>query len=237
MSKLILPRTYDDKSGKYPEHQGKNKLSYSQINSWTDPQYHYDYIKQYFLGINIPSGIFADAGTDFGTMIEWIGNGRVGDKPQCLILPQSNVEEVAEKVEYKPNSKYEDLIVVDCGSFVIEGYIDKCTYYEDEKQVEIVDYKTGNISKTEKYTNPKYKQTRLYAYQKENEGYSIKNCGVKMYGRKGNGSEKSPLMLTGEMVNIDTPYDRKEVEKWLEHVNTIAKEISECYQTYLKIFK
>ena len=107
----------------------------------------------------------------------------------------------------------------------------------NEKQVEIVDYKTGNISKTEKYTNPKYKQTRLYAYQKENEGYSIKNCGVKMYGRKGNGSEKSPLMLTGEMVNIDTPYDRKEVEKWLEYVNTISKEISECYQTYLKIFK
>ena len=60
MSNLILPRKYDDKSGKYPQHHGKNKLSYSQINSWKDPKYSHDYIKQYFAGIETPSGIYTN---------------------------------------------------------------------------------------------------------------------------------------------------------------------------------
>ncbi|MDR1019051.1 MAG: PD-(D/E)XK nuclease family protein [Lachnospiraceae bacterium] len=240
MSKLILPRVFKDtsKDGKYKHLIGKPKLSYSQITSWKDAKYHYDYIKQYFVGITMDSGIFAQAGTDFGTMVEWIGNGRVGKKPQAIILTQSNVEEVAEKVEYKPNSIYEDLIVVDCGDFVIEGYADRCTYYEDTKEIEILDYKTGNMSKPDKYKSNDYMQTRLYAYQKENDGYNVKSCGVELFDRKGNGSEKYPIRLTGELMKIDTPYNRDEVEEWLKNdISKIASEISDCYKTYLKIFK
>lgn len=236
--KLVLPRVFKDKSpdGKYKKLDGLPKISYSQYSSWNDPEYHNDYIKQYFCGIIMPSGIFAQAGTDFGTLVEWMGKGREGEKPVSLILPQSNVDEVAELVQYPENSIYEDLIVVDCGDFVIEGFADRVTYWEREKEAMILDFKTGNTKKPEKYKSPKYMQTRLYAYQKENEGYNITGCSVEMYGRKGNGSEKSPILLTGEVLTIDTPYVREDVEIWLEDVRRTANEISECYQTYLKYF-
>lgn len=240
MGKLILPRVFKDKSpdGKYKKFDGLPKLSYSQYNSWKDAQYHPDYIKQYFVGIELPSGIFAQAGTDFGTLVEWIGNGRVGEKPVSLILPQSNVDEVAEKVDYPENSIYEDLVVVDCGDFVIEGFADRITYFQDLMKVKVLDFKTGNTKKPEKYTSKEYRQTGLYAYQKENEGYEIDSCGVQMYNRKGNGSEKHPIMLTGEMLEIDTPYNRKEIETWLKtDVKKVAYDISDCYKTYLKYFK
>lgn len=238
MSKLLLPKTYTDRSGKYPQHEGKPKLSYSQYNSWKDAKYHPDYIKQYFIGINMASGIFAQAGTDFGTMVEWIGNGKVGEKPKSIILPQLHCEEIAAQVDYPKNSIYEDLVVVDCGDFVIEGFADRVTYWQKEMEAFIVDFKTGNTKKPEKYTSPDYKQTRLYAYQKENEGYKIKGCEVQMYARKGNGSEKSPILLTGEKLVIETPYDRKDTEEWLKKdVTKVAKEISDCYQTYVKYFK
>ena len=235
-NKLILPRTLDTQDPKYKHLNGKPKLSYSQVVSWTDPAYHYDYIKQYFMKIALPSGIFAEAGTDFGTMVEWIGNGRVGDKPVPTVLSLENVEEVANQVEYKPNSVYEDYVVVDCGDFVIEGYADKITYYEDEKEIDTLDYKTGNIDKPGKYQSQDYMQTRLYSYEKENLGYKIRSCGVKLYGRKGNGSEKSPLRLSGEVLDIATPYNREDVEKYLKYVATVAKDISDHYSVYLKYF-
>lgn len=235
-NKLILPRTLNTTDPKYIHLNSKPKLSYSQISSWTDPSYHFDYIKQYFYKIQLPQGIFAQAGTDFGTMVEWIGKGRIGDKPLPEILTLENVEEVANKVEYKPNSVYEDLIIVDCGDFVIEGFADKITYYEDDKEIETLDYKTGNIDKPDKYLSPKYMQTRLYSYEKENLGYKIKDCSVKLYGRKGNGSEKSPIRLTGEVLDIPTPYNRNDVEKYLKYVGTVAKDISDHYKTYLKFF-
>lgn len=236
MSKLILPRTFKDTTGKYPQHEGKPKLSYSQVNSWKDEKYHPGYIQSYFLKIPSESGIFAQAGTDFGTMVEWIGNGRKGEKPTPTVLTMENVMEVAESVEYKPNSIYEDLIVVDCGDFVIEGYADKCTY-NDDNSVEILDYKTGNIKKGKsKYGTKSYMQTRLYAYQKEIEGYDIKKCTVRLYARKGNGSEKYPIYLTGEMIEYELEYNKKDVEKYLKEVGKIAKEISDCYKTYLKFF-
>lgn len=239
MSELILPKRYEDPSGKYPQHKGKYKVSYSQINSWLDPQYHCDYIKQYFMKLKLPSGIFAEAGTDFGTMVEWIGKERKDERPVPTILTLENVLDICENhVEYKPNSIYEDPIVVDCGEFVIEGYADKITYYEGViKEVEVLDYKTGNIDKPEKYTSTDYMQTRLYAYEKENLGYNIKDCSVKLYGRKGNGSEKSPIHLTGKVLDIPTPYNREEVEKYLEKIKVVAKDISDCYKTYLKIFE
>lgn len=243
MSDLLLPRVFTDKSkdGRFQHLNGKPKLSYSQITSWLDDTYKYDYVKQYFAKIVIPSGIFAQAGTDFGTMVEWIGNGcPPDDKPEILILNEQDLRKVInDNVTFKQGSVYEDFIVLDCGDFVIEGYADRSVYYENngKKMVDILDYKTGNLSKSSKYSSPKYMQTRLYAYQKELEGYEIGDCSVEMYGRKGNGSDRSPLKLTGDILNIPTPYVRKDVEKWLKSVaGNVAKDISDSYKVYLKIF-
>lgn len=237
INKLTLPRTFKDnsKDGKYKKLEGLPKISYSQLGSWKSLQYRQGYIKQYFAGISLPSGCFTQCGTDFGTMVEWIGNGRVGEKPQAQVLTQQNVEEVAELVEYLPNSLYEDYIVVDCGDFVIEGYADKIAY--DGQNIRVYDFKTGNIDKPEKYETKDYMQTRLYAYQKELEGYNVVDCAVRMYNRKGNGFPKSPLRLTGECLHIDTPYDKEETRLWIENdVRKTVKEISDLYTQYLKLF-
>ena len=74
---MILPRKFEDKSGKYTHLNGKPKLSYSQITSWMDSQYKPSYIKQYIAGIKLPSGVFAEYGSACGTYIEALGTGNI----------------------------------------------------------------------------------------------------------------------------------------------------------------
>lgn len=234
---LILPKTYLDKTedGKYKHHDGRPKLSYSQLTSWVDHKYRPDYIKQYFVGINIDSGIFAQAGTDFGQFVEWVGMGKKGDKPECVILPQDNVESIVYDMEFPANSIYEDLIVLDCGNFVIEGYIDRSVYINNALMIK--DFKTGNFKSKSKYESDDYMQTSLYCYAKQSEGYDIIDSSVTLYERKGNGTSSHPLVLTGESIDIPTPYCKKNTEKWLKTVSNIAEEISDYYKQYLKFFR
>ena len=81
-------------------------------------------------------------------------------------------------------------------------------------------------------------QTNLYSYQKENDGYSIEECGVIMLDRAGNNSAKSPIRLTGKVEFIPTPYSRERTEEFLDStVRKTVEEISDYYQKYLKLFK
>lgn len=234
MAELILPRIFEDKSpdGKYKHLNGAPKISYSQINSWVDPLYHADYLKNYFLKISLPSGIFAEFGSACGEYIESKG---VGTVPNTDRLCDTDVE-ILGGIEYPENSIYEDLIVIDMGEFVIEGYADRCIYLPENELI-VEDFKTGSIAKKGGfYASQDYMQTKLYAFEKENLGYKIKDCKVLMLDRAGNGSEKHPIRLTGKTQYIPTPYNRKEVEKYLKKIKFVAKDISDCYQTYLKIF-
>lgn len=238
MSKLILPRVYEDKTldGKYSHHNGKPKLSYSQINSWKDAQYKPDYIKRYFAKIDTPGSCFTDFGTDVGTYKEWVGIGRTDVQPVMKYLQPADLEWL-DSLEYPENSVYEDLIVVDCGDFVIEGYIDRSRYYFEQNGVHIRDFKTGNIIKKEpEYASPDYQQTTLYCYQKDVEGFEILGSDVMLLGRAGNNSQKSPLKLTQEFKIIPTPYSRDRAMQFLDKATKVAKEISDEYTRYLDIF-
>lgn len=233
---LILPKTYLDKTtdGKYAHHNGKPKLSYSQVGSWKNAKYRPDYIKQYFAGISVPGSHFTDFGSDLGTYKEWLGNGKVDQEPRTVYL--SDADKLwLQGLEYPENCVYEDLIVVDCGEFVMEGYIDR-TKYED-RTAEIIDFKTGNIVKKKpEYEDPEYNQTTLYCYQKDLEGYEIKKSEVMLFGRAGNNTMKSPLKLTQQYEIIPTPYSRDRAEKFIESVIKLSKEISENYVKYLDLF-
>jgi hypothetical protein len=69
----VLPKKYeiyDTTPEKYHKYAGKNKLSYSQYNSFRDPLYKNDYIIQYFLGVKLESGIFAEFGSACGNFFE-----------------------------------------------------------------------------------------------------------------------------------------------------------------------
>jgi hypothetical protein len=235
MSKLILPRTYEDKTtdGKYAHHNGKPKLSYSQYNSWKDSQYRPDYIKRYFAKIDTPGSCFTDFGTDVGTYKEWVGIGRTGEQPIMKYLSKEDLDWL-DSLEYPENSIYEDLVVVDCGDFVMEGYIDRSEYIQNG--VHVRDFKTGNIiKKTPEYASPDYQQTTLYC-QKDVEGYEILGSDVMLLGRAGNNTQKNPLKLTQEFKIIPTPYSRDRALQFLDKVAVTAKEISEYYQRYLDIF-
>lgn len=235
MSNFTLPKRYEDKSGKYPQHDGKYKLSYSQYNSWKDVKYHNEYIKKYFCGLDVPGNMFTEFGSEVGEYKEWLGNKKVGLEPVNKMLSVEN-KKFLQSLEYPDNCIYEDLIVVDCGKFVIEGYIDR-SWYLPKKLLRIYDFKTGSIAKkTAEYASPDYGQTTLYCYQKKQEGYIIDYSGVILFDRAGNNSVKSPIRLTEKIENIPTPYTDQRAEKLLDSMCMVAEEISENYNQYLKLF-
>ena len=239
-SKIVLPRVFDNDEGKgNPENDvylGLPKISYSQLGSWKDPKYRKDYFKKYFAGMSLPSGVFAEYGTACGKFMESFGQTK--DETKSVRLPMlSNFDvEVLKQIEYPDNSVYEEHIVIhreDLG-YVIEGFADRIIYEENDIIVE--DFKTGNLdNKVDFYASDDYMQTRLYAYRKIQQGYNLKDCRVLMLGRKGNGSPNHPMRLSGETKYIPTPYDEKKVEEFLKGIDETVKEISEYYQTYLKL--
>jgi hypothetical protein len=93
----------------------------------------------------------------------------------------------------------------------------------------------------------KYYQTRLYAYQRENEGFEIGGCRVVHLGRKGNALERGKvhdktknrldLRLSGQVNEIETPYIRQDIEDYLKEVDNIVLEIAEYYTMYNNIFR
>lgn len=234
---LILPKTFTDfsKDGKYKHLDGKPKLSYSQVNSWKDVKYKPDYIKKYFVGIDVPGNMFTDYGSAVGTYIESIGTNDNDCHKEYEHWLSDFDREFLNSMDYPDNCVYEDMIVVDCGRFVMEGYIDRSLY--EGNKISIRDFKTGSIDKkTSEYSSPDYNQTTLYSYQKELEGYEIIDSEVALLDRAGNNSAKSPIRLTGKISIIPTPYSTERALNFLKSVENTAEEISEAYQKYLKFF-
>ena len=173
-----------------------------------------------------------------GNSCNYSDNKLVYDKVTdvLFVLEFQEDRKILEGLELPENSIYEDLIVIDLGDFVIECFMYRGTYL-DGNRVKIVDYKTGSIvKKSSFYSSKDYKQTGVYAYAKDIEGYSVVDCGVIMLDRAGNNSPKSPIRLTGKVEYIETPYNKKEIENFLnKDVRKIAKEISNYYSKYLEL--
>lgn len=235
MKAIKLPKKYLNEGGKYPQHLNKQKISYSQLGSFKD--YKLGYLRDYILGLGTnDSGIFALYGGFCGKYFE--------DGTRSEYLTDSDIETI-NKIPKFESSKYESEIVIDLEPFglkacVLQGFSDH--EYEEDKKLFIDDLKTGNSTNMQaKYGDMnKYFQTRLYAYQRENEGYSIGGCKVYHLGRKGNNlvlGDKNVLRLSGDLDIIETPYQREDVEKYLkETVVPLCIEISEYYSLYNSIF-
>lgn len=239
MSKIILPKVFKDMSSdkRYSHLEGKPKISHSQWTSWMSPKYKSDYIKQYMVGIPSTDNVFNLFGSACGTFIESIANNDKECHSQYEHLLSQSDRDILTAIEYPENTVYEDYIVIDMDTFVIEGYADRCIYLPDNKVI-VDDFKTGSVAKKKaEYASPDYMQTRLYGYQKENDGYEVVDCKVVMLDRAGNGSEKHPVRLTGKIENVPTPYKKEDVEVFLKNVVTpVVHEISDYYKKYLKFF-
>ena len=233
--KITLPKVYENELGNYPQHKNKQKISYSQLNSFKD--YKEQYIQGYFLGNSSESGMFAFFGNLVGT---YFSDGEKHEK-----LSESDMKTIDSLLKHK-TSKYESEIVIDLEPFglkgcVLQGFSDH--EYDDDLFRYIEDLKTGaSKSMQEKYGDmKKYYQTRMYAYQRENEGFKIGGCQVNHLDRKGNNfivGDKNCLRLTGQIDYIHTPYKREDVEDYLRNsVVPVCKEISEYFKVYEKYFK
>ena len=234
LEKIELPKRYENELGNYPQHKGKYKVSYSQLNSFKE--YKEQYIQGYFLGIPSESGIFALMGTFCGQYFE--------DSTRNEHLTDLDVETINKLVKH-PSSMFESEVVIDLEPFglkdvVIQGFSDH-EYIKDE-MLYVEDLKTGaSKSMMEKYGDmKKYYQTRLYAYQRELEGFTIGGCRVNHLDRKGNNlqiGDKNVLRLTGQIDYIPTPYKKEDVEDYLKNsVVPTCKEIAEYYKVYKKVF-
>lgn len=224
---LELPRQLDKKP----------KISYSQYSSYKDPDYQNQYYLQYFSGISLPSGEFAEMGTSTGQFIEDLGMGTNPPRKGCL--SDEDVEVILNKITFPPNCVYEDRIIVDCGDFFIEGYADRIKYLA-EKEVEIEDFKTLNLDKkADFYASEEYAQTALYSYQKEIEGYKVVRSFVTGIGRKGSslsGAGNFKMRLSGEVKEIETPYTKERGEKIIKDITVVVKQISDEYKIFKKYF-
>ena len=237
---MRLPKKYKNEGGKYPQFVGYEKLSYSQYTSWIEDMYRAQYILQYMFGGPFTTNVWATFGSEVGEYIEARGLKDEPSSDQEIMTPEC--KEFLDTLDYPENCTYEDEIVVPVldkdGNilFVIQGFIDRAEY--KDKNVSIIDYKTGNIDKKKEfYGSEDYGQTTLYSHCKKLEGYKIKYSGVELLGRKGNGYAKHPIRLSGDVAIIPTPYTATRAKKLLKKMTAAAEEISFHYNVLLKLRK
>ena len=243
-----LPKQYIYEGGVtnplYKRFHGWEKLSVSQINSFTDEQYKGGYYAGYFLKLPDEGNIFAKFGSMCGTHYET-------DGVDCHEYLSPEDIETLKKLPRPKTARYETEVVLDLEPFglaktCMQGFIDS----EDEpepKKVIITDLKTGNHKdKLDYYGSLEYSQTTFYSYVRDLEGYEILGSQVYLLERLGNTLDKTAfnktgnplwLRLSGKMEVIPTPYSRERAEKYLKSVAKTAVEISDAYAIFNKYFK
>jgi len=255
IKQLNLPRIYEGENPKFKKHLGKPKVSHSQISSYKDPQYTNQYILGYMFKIPQPGNFWATFGSYCGDTLAFRLDKSKAEGRDKEILDNASkyFNEVdldtlkkADKL-FPKDTVYEREIVLDRGAYVIQGFVD-ANNMVDCKNV-IIDVKTGGKNSPKKgqkyYGSSDYKQVNLYAKAIEEEGEEIGYCGVVLLDRTFENKWSNPettstfenpiLHLSGEIIEIPNPYNRKEAEELLEYMDSVVEEISSLYETYLKL--
>ncbi len=205
-------------------HLGKYYISYSTISSWED--YRTDFIKEKLAGIKLPSSIYAEFGS-------WVGESVEHGVVQVNNYGFTGGENI-NLIKRTESDKYERMILIDMGDYVIIGFID--IMREIAPMVaQVADIKTGGAKKEEEYKKESYIQTTLYSYALEKEGYKIDQSGVWFCRRTGS-HIKPPLNLSTEQFYIPLEYNEKRVKYALDKTDRVVKEISEFFKCYQKYF-
>lgn len=234
---LVLPSIYKEREDnpvpeRFKKYIGRPAMSYSTYTAFEEEGYRGEWLGNKFLNTPKEDTIF----TLFGSSV---GNYQETKKPQPY-LTSFDMSVLDKENPANPQAEYEREVVIDRGSYILYGFIDRLIGVE-KKVVDLVDFKTGAIDKKAKdYESDNYNQTTMYCYGLEEEGFIINSSGVILFDRKGNTLEegnKNVLRLTGDIKYINTPYSRERAEKFLLKVDETAKKIEEYFKVYNKYFK
>ena len=230
-SKINLPSKlskdnwfYENNKELIEPHLGKFYISYSTVSSWED--YRTDFIKQKLAGIKLPDSIYGSFGSWVGTSVE---HGEI----QANNYGFTGGENIS-LIERKDGDKYERMILIDMGEYVIIGFIDIMRELSP-LLADVADIKTGGAGKESEYKKESYIQLVLYAYALVLEGYTINNMGVWFCRRTGS-HIKPPLNLSTEQFYIPLDYTEERVKYALDKVNRVVSEISEYFTCFEKYF-
>jgi hypothetical protein len=236
IKQLDLPSIYKERKDKpvperFKKYIGRPAISYSTYSAFKEEGYRGEWLANKFLGIPSEGSIFTEFGGAVGLYQE------TGE--QQVYLSTSDMQVLDKEIPANPLAEYEREVVIDRGSYICYGFIDRVLGVESGV-VDIVDFKTGAIDKKAKeYASDDYQQTTVYAYALEQEGFKINSSSVVLFDRKGNTLEqgnKNVLRLTGEIEFIPTPYSKERAEKFLLEMDKTAKKIEEYWKLYQKIF-
>lgn len=236
MQQLKLPSIYKERRDnqvpeRFKQFIGRPAMSYSTYTAFTEDGYRGEWLANKFLGLPREGSIFTSFGSSVGTYQE------TGEKQEYL--SDFDMAVLDKEKPANPLAEYEREIVIDRGSYIFYGFIDR-TIINPGLEIDLVDFKTGAIDKKAKdYASEDYNQTNIYSYALEKEGFKINSSSVVLFDRKGNTLDqgnKNVLRLTGNIEYIPTPYSREKAEKFLEKVDKVAKQIEEYYEVYTKYF-
>lgn len=218
---------YEDNKEVIDPHLGKFYISYSTVNSFTDPKYFDGFIKSKLVGIRDEGSCYTSFGSWCGSMLE---EG---------VIPSENPEGFtgAENFDFShrlEGAEYEKFILIDRGEYVIIGFIDR--YMEYEEGIEVTDQKTGGKGKEDEYKKNDYIQTVLYAHAMELKGKKVRNTNV-LFMRREKSHLSPPLHLSKEQFFIELPYNQERVEYALNKVDKVVEGITKLKNTYDKVFK
>jgi ribosomal silencing factor RsfS len=201
-------------------HLGKFYISNSTVESWYE--YREDFIKEKLA----KRKIYAEFGTWVGTAIE---NGVFSD---CIdFAGQQNLNLEKERVD---GAEYEKMILIDKGSYVILGFIDRFLRLPCGG-IEVKDYKTGGKDKEKKYKEQDYIQVVLYGHGLELMGEKVVQLNISFIRREG-WHKKLPLIISTEQFVIPLEYNEERVKFALDKVDKAVKEISEFKTIFDRYF-
>lgn len=204
---LVLPRT-DDKGDFY--------LSYSQISTWKRSKR--EYIRQYFFGERFTGNSYTDFGSKVGEALESGDFSEFTDKE-------------VEFLETIPRyDQFERKIRLNFEGFYVTGYIDS----NKSNFKDILDYKTGDMSKAAEYEDEKYYQLEIYSMALEQEtGILPDTAKVILVERTGNAFKGEELKLGAQYDTVFKPLDAERLEYVKRDIIKVASEISNTYRQFL----
>lgn len=242
LEKITLPKRYEYKEGisrpEYKKFNGWNKISYSQNGSFKD--YKMGYIQDYILKVgNGKSGNFARFGSACGN---YLNPNDLEEQPLLSIEDKILLDKLKENHPFNAEFEYELLISLEpfgLEKTCVQAFTDR-QHLIDEK-TDILDYKTLTIkTKRAYYESDDYKQLSVYGYGLEELGFKIGRASVTGLGRLGNTIEagnKNVLRLSGEIIEIEKPYNREKAIFAIKEIVENCKNISDYYKVYNKYFK